>query len=415
MSRLNQPLGIPTSASYSLWAYGLGVAGFYTALFWRTGVVGKRDEATAAPCPPSSADAALPSVTIIVPARNEERNIRDCVTSLLAQDYPRFDVLVVDDASTDATPAILADLQRSHPNGARLRVKHVHELPEGWAGKPHALHVGASAATGDWLLFTDADTRHVPEALRTAVAIATERGLDLLSYGTQQDLPDFWGRVLMPMAYMGISMMYTPDAVNDPKSPVAIANGQFILIRKATYDALGGYAAPSLRATVVDDRDLAVAVKRTTGKLAMVDGRNLVQTRMYHGLREHFDGWSKNAYVGSRGGPLFYLAMIAGLPLATIGPFALFLHGLAHRNRTATATGALSTAALLAYRVRLDDELGVPRRYALTHPLAGARLQRHPPALARGASSAGAASSGVAGRSRCESKRTGAAAGDNLY
>jgi chlorobactene glucosyltransferase len=369
MSRLNQLLE-SRPGKVSLWTYGLGVAGFYTALFWRTGVVGRNDKATAHTATGGS-DAALPPVTIVVPARNEERNIRGCVTSLLAQDYPRFDVLVVDDASTDATPAILADLQLSHPNDVHLRVERVRELPEGWAGKPHALHVGSGAATGEWLLFTDADTRHAPEALRTAVAIATERGLDLLSYGTRQDLPDFWGRVLMPMAYMGISMMYAPDTVNDPKSAVAIANGQFILIRKATYDALGGYAAPSLRATVVDDRDLAVAVKRATGKLAMVDGRDLVRTRMYHGLREHFDGWSKNAYVGSRGGPLFYLAMIAGLPLATIGPFALFLHGLAHRNRTATATGALSTAALLAYRVRLDDELGVPRRYALTHPLAG--------------------------------------------
>ncbi len=370
MSRVNDRLESPPGRLL-LWLYGLGVAAFYAALFWRTGVVGTREEPTAARTPPSDADDALPPVSIIVPARNEERNIRDCVTSLLAQDYPRFEVVVVDDASSDATPAILAELQRSLPHGAALRVERIAELPEGWAGKPHALHVGASAATGEWLLFTDADTRHDSKALRTAVAIATERGLDLLSFGTRQDLPDFWGRVLMPLAYMGISMMYAPGAVNNPESPVAIANGQFILIRKAAYDALGGYAAPSLRATVVDDRDLAVAVKRATGKLAMVDGRDFVRTRMYHGLREHVDGWSKNAYVGSRGGPLFYLAMIAGLPLATIGPFALLFHGLWHHNRTATATGAVSTAALLAYRVKLDDELGVPRRYALSHPLAG--------------------------------------------
>jgi chlorobactene glucosyltransferase len=371
MSRLNHLLDT-RPGKLLLWCYGIGVAGFYAALFWRTGVAGTRDDATAECAAPRGARTAWPAVTIVVPARDEERNIRDCVASLLEQDYPRFDVLVVDDASSDATPAILADLQRSHRHGDRLRVERVAALPVGWAGKPHALHVGASAASGAWLLFTDADTRHAPGALRTAVCIAEERGLDLLSYGTRQDLPDFWGRVLMPMAYMGISMMYAPNAVNDPRSPVAIANGQIILIRRATYQALGGYATPALRATVVDDRDLAVAVKRATGKLALVDGRRLVTTRMYHGLREHVDGWSKNAYVGSRGGLLFYLTMIAGLPVTTIGPFALLLHGLAYRNRTATAAGALSTAALLAYRARLDGELGVPRRYGLTHPLAGA-------------------------------------------
>jgi chlorobactene glucosyltransferase len=372
MVRINRLIS-STPGKALLWGYGLGVASFYAALFRRTGLAGANaDVVTADASAIGTPEAEWPCVSIIIPARDEERNIRSCVASLLAQRYPSFEVIVVDDASSDATPRILAELQRIHPEGARLRIERVRELPSGWAGKPHALHVGTRVARGEWLLFTDADTRHAPGALSAAVQIARARKLDLLSFGTQQEAPDFWSRVLMPMAYLGISMMYAPAAVNDPDSPVAIANGQYILIRRAAYDRLGGYASPALRGTVVDDRDLAVAVKRSGGHLALVDGRRYVRTRMYSSLREHWDGWSKNAYVGSRGGPLFYLAMVAGLPLAAIGPFALLFHGLAHRDRTATATGALATGAVLAYRARLDGEMGVPRRYGLTHPLAGA-------------------------------------------
>src|SRR5258708_12200541 len=116
-----------------------------------------------------SATGDWPKVTIVVPARNEQRNIRECVNSLLAQDYPHFSVIVVDDASEDATADILLEMQHTHPNGARLEVVRVERLPEGWAGKPHALHTGAGMADGDGLLFTDADTRHEPGALRRAV------------------------------------------------------------------------------------------------------------------------------------------------------------------------------------------------------------------------------------------------------
>lgn len=354
-------------------AYGFGIAGFYAVVAHRTrhgmpDACSLRDDA-------SVGRQRLPRVSIVLPARNEERNVRECVSSLLDQDYPDYQVIVVDDASEDATPAILQEMAMSHPNRGRLAVVHVASLPEGWAGKPHALHTGATQATGDLLLFTDADTRHAPDTLSCAVGAALATEADLLSLATRIDTPDFWSRVLMPFAFMGISMMYPAARVRDPKSRVAIANGQFILIRRQAYDNVGGYAHPDLRATVVDDRDLAAAVKRKGGHLVLVDGRKLVRVRMYQNFAEQWEGWGKNAYAGSRGGMLFYVLMIAGVPATGILPFVLLGALPLARGRfvTPVAIAAVpSVAASLVFRMKLNAELGVPRRYIWTHPLAAA-------------------------------------------
>ncbi len=353
----------------------VGVVGFYARALWQLEAVDpKRVETVerAARSLPLPEGTSLPRVSIILPARNEERNIRRSVESLLAQDYPAFEVIVVDDDSTDATSTILRDIQQHNPHRDRLRVVRSETLPAGWAGKPHAIHTGVQHATGDWLLFTDADTCHNPSVLQLAVRAALAQNLDLLSLETTQELPDFWGRVLMPLAYLGISMQYDARAVNDPNSHIAIANGQFILLRRSMYDRIGGYASPSLRSTLVDDRDLAVAVKRAHGHMALLPGPDLVHTRMYTSLREHVDGWGKNAVVGSRGGPLFFAAMLAGLPIVGILPFAELAAGLVSRRKALLAAGAVQVAALLYYRVRLDERIGVPARYALTQPLASA-------------------------------------------
>lgn len=359
------------------WTEAAGVTAFYVVVARRTlrvpgGALFPALDLAAPGRPAATKRGAEPLVSIVLPARNEERNIRGCVESLLAQDYPHFEVIVVDDASTDGTPRILAELRCEHPRRERLRVVRVESLPAGWAGKPHAISSGAEHARGDWLLFTDADTHHAPHALSTAMGLAIAHGDDLLSLGTQQDVPDFWGRVLMPLAYTGIAMMYPPEQVNDPASPVAIANGQYILLRRAVYDRIGGYAAPSLRATVLDDRDLAREVKRTGARMEMIDGRSLVSTRMYRALGEHWEGWSKNAYAGSRGGLPFYLLMIVGLPLVTIAPLALLLAGIATRRRQLALPGAAAVAATVAYRARVQRGMAVPFRYAWTQPLAGA-------------------------------------------
>jgi chlorobactene glucosyltransferase len=360
----------------SAWVYAAGVIGFYAVAAQRTRPVGEpllaTDPANLASTTANPIEVEPPLVSVIVPARDEERNIVGCVESLLAQTYPRFEVIVVDDGSTDATPSLLTRLARENRSGHELRVVDVKTLPAGWAGKPHALHMGTRAARGDWLLFTDADTRHHTGSLAAAVAAARSRGLDMLSLGTMQELPDFWGRVLMPLAYMGISLMYPERAVNDPNSPVAIANGQFILLRREMYERVGGYAAPDLRATILDDRDLAVAVKRMGGRMAMLDGRKLVSTRMYQSLGEHWDGWGKNAYAGSRGGLPFFVAMLLGLPAIAIVPFVLPFAALSRRFRGMAVAGCAAALSALLYRARLNASLGVPRRYALTHPLGGA-------------------------------------------
>jgi chlorobactene glucosyltransferase len=373
-------------ARFVLWSHVIGVVGFYLVVWLRT-LPRKEDQLKALPPRnevPSAADKAAaavrPLVSIIVPARNEELNIRRCLQSLLEQDYDNYEVIAVDDGSTDATEAILDDLIHSHPNGKRLWVLRLRDLPSDWAGKPHAIHSGVQEAQGSWLLFTDADTWHAPNALRSAVTQALEEKADLFTVGSAQDLPTFWDRVLMPMAYLGISMLYPPRLVNNPNSSLAVANGQYILIRRTVYEQLGGYARPDLRGTLLDDRDLAHVVKNNGFRLRFVDGLGLVHVHMYRSFSAIWRGWRKNAYLGNRGGLPFVLLELFGLPMISIVPFLLPL--LARLIRTkqgpvvsmpeALEATAIELTPLLAYRLWLNRSLNVPWYYIFSHPLAGA-------------------------------------------
>jgi chlorobactene glucosyltransferase len=366
---------------FFLWSHVIGVVGFYLVL-WLRSKPREQDYIKNLPLKPENPTQAIdnPQVSIIVPARNEERNIRRCVESLLDQSYQNFEVIVVDDGSTDDTPHILEDIIQTHPHGDRLWVLRLRELPPGWAGKPHAIHAGVQESHGEWLLFTDADTWHAPNALQRALDAALGSDSDLYSLGSAQVLPGFWEKVMMPMAYLGITMMYPIKKVNDPRSPVALANGQFILIRRAVYDKLGGYARPELRNTLLDDRDLARTVKQQGFRLRLEDGRDLVQVDMYHGLREAWRGWRKNAFLGSRGGTAFVLLQLLGLPMVAIVPFLLPLLAWLSKRRPArtkhvppsevSAAAILELAPLLAYHISIDKELKVPWYYALAYPLA---------------------------------------------
>jgi chlorobactene glucosyltransferase len=322
-------------------------------------------------------DAALPPVTIIVPARNEARNIERCARSLLAQDYPDFELIVVDDGSSDATPQILAEIAAADP---RLKIVTLREaLPPGWAGKPHAMQQGYQAARPDsqFLLFSDADTFHFPTALRVAVTAAIEGKADLLSALTGLELLSFWENVLMPLAIMGIMLQYPPDKINRPDSKLAIANGQFLLLRREAFEQVGGYGG-KLKGSLLDDRDMALAVKAAGGRLLFINAQELVTVRMYTGLADIWQGFRKNAFVGSRtpylSVPFFALTALwlGVLPFLQL-PYALVSRllrgGKAKGSNRLLSYSFFQVALMVLARRRFDRQLGVPARYAWTLPL----------------------------------------------
>jgi len=363
---------------FLLWSHVIGIVGFYMVMWWRT-APDKKDRVKVMPIEAVPQGVEAPFVSIIVPARDEEQNIRHCVDSLLEQDYGHYEVIVVDDGSQDDTGHILDEMAMTHRNGKRLWVLKLLDLPVGWAGKPHALHRGTLEAGGEWFLFTDADTWHAPNALRSALTQAIQERVDMFTLGSTQELPTFWDKALMPMAYLGISMQYPPRLVNDPLSKVAVANGQYILIRRDVYNQIGGYERAELRATLLDDRDLAHVIKENGFRLHFVDGRDLVYVHMYRDLHDIWRGWRKNAFLGSRGGIPFALLQLFGLPQISIMPFLLPLLAWLTRRRgrgigkiEANIATVLELIPLLMYRTWLNKQLKVPWYYALTHPLAGA-------------------------------------------
>ncbi len=187
---------------------------------------------------------APPKVSIIVPARNEEASLADCLQSLVTQTGIAYEIIVVDDHSTDRTREIAS----SFPG---VRVIEAGPLPHDWTGKNNAVTTGARQAHGDWLLFTDADTIHLPGSLASALKEAEENGAELLSYSPEQIAVTFWEMATLPVVFAELARQYSPSKVSDPASPIAAANGQYILIRRDTYDAVGGHAA--IAANILED------------------------------------------------------------------------------------------------------------------------------------------------------------------
>jgi chlorobactene glucosyltransferase len=307
-----------------------------------------------------SDDATL--VSIVVPARDEERSIERCVRSLLAQDLSNFEVIVVDDRSTDRTGEILRELA-SDDN--RLRVITGETLPEGWVGKPWALVQGARLARGSWLLFTDADSYHEPFATRSVLAFAQAAEVDAVTIATRQELGTFWERAVLP-AILGIVLFTigTFDEINDPTNPVAIANGQYIFISRRAYTALGGHGA--VRGQIVEDLEFARFMKRD-GRFRMIlaGGEDLASVRMYRSLREIWDGFTKNVYLGAEGRPERLLGGVIFLVALSVGPPLLALNaGLRRRpleavEAIAASATVIATATWAVGQTKMSRWLGV--------------------------------------------------------
>ena len=323
---------------------------------------------------PTAAPADGPLISVIVPARNEERNIRRCIEALLAQTYPNFELIVLNDRSIDATPEILAGLAW---RDSRLLVLRGDELPSGWAGKPHALHQAAQSARGEWLCFVDADTFTSPQALASVFRAALEQSADLFSIFTRQELGSFWERVILPLVFTALSVGFAPRKVNDPHKPDAIANGQFIFIKRKVYQALGGHAA--IKGSIVEDRDLATLVKRAGYRLVVADGQAVASTRMYTSLAEMWEGWTKNIFLGLKDRPGLLLLGAFGAFVSVFAALLLplwFLGGLLWGSAgggTLAFVVAIEAAILWGYlifwRILACSKMEISAWYALATPL----------------------------------------------
>ena len=318
-----------------------------------------------------------PLISVCIPARNEERNIRACVESMLAQDYPNFEVVVLDDRSTDSTHGILRQLAAQND---KLRNINGSDLPAGWAGKPHALHQASAIARGEWLCFVDADTSVTREALSSCYVKAIETDADLFTIMTFQVTGSFWERVVMPLVLTALSVGFSPRKVNDPKRKDAIANGQFILIKRAVYDAIGGHE--SVKDSIVEDKAIAEQVKWNGYRLIVADGIRIARTRMYTSLPEMWEGWTKNIYLGLREQPTLMGLGVFGAALAMLAAFFLplwpllgifwFLQSAAWMAAAVIVESFLLWSLLLFVRAKSALKMEISPWYALTTPLGAA-------------------------------------------
>jgi glycosyltransferase involved in cell wall biosynthesis len=226
-----------------------------------------------------------PAVSVIVPARNEELCLGSCLQSLVAQTGVRFEIIVVDDGSTDRT----REIAESYPD---VRVISPEVLRHGWSGKNNALVAGASQARGEWFLFTDADTVHRPGSLAASVAEAHQQKAALLSYSPEQEVHGFWEKAVMPVIFAELASSFRPSDVSNPASNAAAANGQYILILRGAYEAVGGHAA--IGADLLEDVALARRVKLSGRRVFFRYGGEAVRTRMYRSFAQLKEGWTKN-------------------------------------------------------------------------------------------------------------------------
>lgn len=294
-----------------------------------------------------------PAVSILVPARNEEAALSECLPLLLKLDYPDYEIILVDDDSRDGTGALAGEWARRSESAGRLKVIHNRELAPGWSGKVHALAAALDGAAGEWILATDADVVFHPPVLRVAMSRALAERVDLLSLVPEFEFSSLWEKAVLPGFSFLLSTLFPMRLVNSPKSKRALAAGAFILMRAETFRALGGYER--IRSTVTEDLRTAELFKHNGRRIFLAPSRGLLRTRMYSSGHELFEGLSRSAFEGVGFSTLKILAGIALGLLTAVVPWAVALVlGLeraghhASPERQAALALALATCALSA-------------------------------------------------------------------
>jgi glycosyltransferase involved in cell wall biosynthesis len=319
-----------------------------------------------------------PRVSIIVPARNEELDIEQCLAALLALDYPNYEIIAVNDRSTDRTGEIMDKfMQRGCPtlvafsatgweSVPHLRVIHHRELPSGWLGKTHAMWTAANQASGDWLLFTDADVLFKPDSLRRALAYAEAEKADHLVLFPQMIMKSPGESMMIAFFQTMFVFGHRPWKVADPKSRDHIGVGAFNLIRRSVYEAVGTYAR--LRMEVVDDMKLGKVVKNSGFAQRNVFGRDLISIRWARGAMGVVDNLTKNFFAVLSFQWWRTLLSAFGLAFLNLMPFV----GIWLAHGWQRLPYAIALASLFSIYIGLSRRSRIPVYYFLLHPVGSA-------------------------------------------
>ena len=305
----------------------------------------------------------LPRISILFGARDEAEKISAAVESWLALDYPNFEVIAVDDRSQDATGKILDQFALQDD---RLKVVHISELPPGWLGKPHALQTAYSQATGEWLVFTDADVRFSPDLLRRTLALALREKWDHLTLLTALELRGFWEITTIAFLGLGFTLGFQPWRVSDPKSSCYFGVGAFQLVRRSAYEAVGTHR--KLAMEVMDDIKLGKLIKLAGYRSGLAGSEHYVQLRWQDGFSNLVRGLMKNMFAGYGYRVLDVLISVVAVFILSILPFIAFWF------TTGAARAACALTCLVAVLIegRLVQETHEPAIYGLTHPIGAA-------------------------------------------
>jgi chlorobactene glucosyltransferase len=306
-----------------------------------------------------------PQISVCVPARNEERGIQACLQSLLNQDYPDFEVIAIDDHSSDRTGNILRDLEKEN---SHLKVLQGQDLPKGWLGKPFALNQAFKISQGEYLLFTDADPVFERHALNTAVNVMRERNLDVLTLMPQAKFGSLWERAVQPVIFGFIASLTRFKNVNDPDHKSAMGFGAFLMFRRSAYEKIGGHEAG--KADVLEDVLIAKRGKTAGLKLLVADAKQLFSIRMYYGLKEIWTGWRKNMFFAMKRSVLRVIWYVSSVLGFLITPYIVLAMNIFLQTGwlwigMAFAGVVMVTAA--AYKT--CDELGLHRNSAALFPI----------------------------------------------
>ena len=308
---------------------------------------------------------AYPYISVCIPARNEERDIKNCVKSVLNQDYPNFEVIVVDDNSSDNTAKIVRSMTEEYPNLIFIAGA---QLAPGWIGKSYALHQAYQKSRGQYLLFTDADLMYRSHALKTAMHTMICKDLDLLTLMPAAIFGSFWERVVQPVIFGFIAALTSFRKVNSQSHQSAMGFGAFLLFKKASYQKIGGHL--SVANEILEDIMIAKKAKFNGLSILVADGKHLFSIRMYHSMKEIWVGWRKNIFLAMKKSILrafYYMVMVLCFLLT---PYIVVMCNLwMGTGNLWLGISLLGLALSLAAGLGLCHELGLERKNVFLFPL----------------------------------------------